>query len=243
MQIYILKANLNNYQTLAPRDSGALQHYRRFNGQPLPDPTGTPPLAVLQQDPHLPAGDFPGLTSHVPVFSPAGVRLLGQLLEAAGQLLPLRCSNCHQAYTALNVTRLVDALDQDRSHVKRYASSGRIMRILQYQFLAPRVQCLGLFKIPQTALQEVYATQPVVERVAGSSLQGLVFQLVWTTRATVILCPYCLGLIGEQTGLCPTCGLDTRNDAPLEMTLEEVLEIKREPCCHRSSYLSRVWPN
>jgi hypothetical protein len=229
MKIYTLKANVNNYPVLAPVDWG-VERYRHFDGHPLAPPPDALRVEVVKEGQTLPAGDFPGLTSHIPVFSRRSAAALDEILDAAGQMIPLRCESCADEYVAVNVTRLVDALDERRSEVKRYRSSGRIMRILHYAFLRERVAGMEVFKIPQTVLQEVYVSEAFVERVAGRSLQGFVFKLIWTDEAAVILCPYCLGVIEEQTAHCPTCGMDTRRDAPLEMSLAEARGMKRVPC-------------
>ncbi|MBN2391036.1 MAG: hypothetical protein JXR84_09940, partial [Anaerolineae bacterium] len=210
MKVYILKANYNNYHILAPVGSDTLELYRRFNGQCIETPPEHIEVEVVEPGQNLPGGDFPGLTSHIPVFSAKGTRVLGQLLSSVGETIPLRCENCGDTYTALNVTRLVAALDESRSEVKRFTSSGRIMRILRYAFREDAVSDETLFKIPETVLQDVYATEAVVEKVVQSDLRGFVFKLVWTNEAAVILCPYCMGVITEETEICPTCGLDTR---------------------------------
>ncbi|MFN2286474.1 MAG: imm11 family protein [Anaerolineae bacterium] len=240
MKVYTLEANYNNYHVLAPVGSGTLELYRRFNGQRMETPPEHIEVEVAEPGQGLPGGDFPGLASHIPVFSSKSMHVLGQLLSSVGETIPLQCENCDDTYIALNVTRLIDALDERRSTVKRYTSSGRIMRILRYAFLEEAVSGETLFKIPETVLQEVYATEVVIEKVAQSDLRGFVFKLIWTNEAAVILCPYCMGIITEETEICPTCGLDTRQDAALEMTLDELRDMKRKPCPYCGTRI-HVW--
>jgi len=156
---------------------------------------------------------------------------LSDELRATGQMLHLDVVNSDQALVALNVTTLVDALDLEKAAVKRF-SSGRIMRILRYAFLPGKIAGLVLFKIPETVLQDVYAGEGFLEAFRASELEGFVFKLVWADEDFVILCPYCSGLVGESIAACPTCELDTRNDAPWEVTLEEAAEMKRVACRH-----------
>lgn len=75
------------------------------------------------------------------------------------------------------------------------------------------------FKIPQTALQEVYVTAPYVWQVVNSGLRGFVFRLIWTDEDYLSQCPYCSGIITEDT-----------RDAPLEITFEEAAETPHKPC-------------
>jgi hypothetical protein len=229
MKIYTLKANVNNYPVLAPVEAD-VERYRRFDGHPLAPPPDALHVEVVREGQTLSPGDFPGLTSHIPVFSHRSSTALGEVLTNAGQMIPLRCESCADEYVAVNVTRLVDGLDERRSEVKRYRSSGRIMRILRYVFLPEKVAGVELFKVPQTVLQEVYVSEAFVERVAGRGWRGFVFKLIWSDEAAVILCPYCLGVIEDQTAHCPTCGLDTRRDAPWELSLAEARGMTRVPC-------------
>ena len=46
----------------------------------------------------------------------------------------------------------------------------------------------------------------------------------------LILCPYCMSRIDEQTRVCPTCGEDTTRDAPFERTSAEIVEEPRKRC-------------
>ena len=127
------------------------------------------------------------------------------------------------------VNRLIDARDKQRSAVKRFRS-GRIMRILRYEFLVDRLQGATLFKLPEKVLQNLYVTEPFVERVVEHALRGFEFRLIWTDAPYVLRCPYCMGVIAEDTELCPTCGLDTTRDAVLETSLHEMKEMKHVSC-------------
>ena len=229
MNVYRLWANVNNYRILLPVAGRVIDHYRCFNGMPLEDPSEALPVMFELENADTPVGDFPGLTSHIPVFSRRGAEVLGGWVSASGDLVSLRCRDCDDAYVGLNVTRLVDALDEDRSRVKRFRS-GRIMRILRHTFVAEKLRDAAIFKIPETAVQDVYVRYPFVAAVVDSGLRGFVFELLWTDASFLILCPYCLGIIEAATETCPTCGLDTRRDAPWEVTPDELFEMKMWRC-------------
>jgi hypothetical protein len=230
MRVYTLKANVNNYQILTPVDAGIYESYQHFNGEPHAIRLETLTVAILPPDQVRRVGDFPGLASHIPVFSYRSMAVLGKMLGVAGELMTLNCGNCEAEYMAVNVTCLIDALDENRSKVKRYRSSGRIMRILQYEFKKESLPEVAIFKIPETVLKEVYVTDGFVAQVVKACLEGFVFKLIWTDKDPIMLCPYCLGIIEEQVETCFTCGLDMRQDAPLEMSLAEAQDLKRSPC-------------
>jgi hypothetical protein len=108
--------------------------------------------------------------------SSAAKTLLGPVLEEAGELLPLDCPDGD--FWALNVTRLVDALDEEQSELLRSSQTGRILMIHRYSF---RSNCLGpeIFKLPQAARAYIYVTEAFVNRVRATPLKGLDFKLLW----------------------------------------------------------------
>jgi RNA polymerase subunit RPABC4/transcription elongation factor Spt4 len=56
----------------------------------------------------------------------------------------------------------------------------------------------------------------------------------------LILCPYCVLPIGQDTTLCPTCGEDTTKDAAFEMTVGEYHRESRKPCVHCGQMMLRM---
>ncbi|MGC9357759.1 MAG: imm11 family protein [Anaerolineae bacterium] len=230
MKIFTLRAHVNHYRNLVPDQEKVLEQYRAFDGTALAE--GFLPIQVEPgEQADLPWSDFPGLTSHIPVFSPHAVTALHDLLTGNGQFVPLVCPACPEPFQAFNVTRLVDVLDVENSEVKRFRS-GRIMRVLRYSFHEERLADLTIFKIPEEPLKMVFVTRDFVRRVQNKGLTGFRFQLLATSEGALLLCPYCWGLIEETTHYCPSCGLDVTNDALIEMTPEEYRQAERSRCLH-----------
>ncbi len=46
----------------------------------------------------------------------------------------------------------------------------------------------------------------------------------------LLLCPYCRAPFDAIDPICPTCGLDTRDDAPTEITAQQLADEPRVPC-------------
>ena len=63
----------------------------------------------------------------LPVLSPHAVEVLADLLEGRGEILPLRAEGDGDVY-GFDVTRMSDALDEDRSEIKRFDSVSVAMR-------------------------------------------------------------------------------------------------------------------
>ncbi len=102
--------------------------------------------------------------------------LLLDLLKPSGELLPLRYSVAE--YLAYNVTRVIDALDEDSSSIVRFPT-GRVMSISKYSFVPDLVGSSAIFKIPQLPKAHVFVTDEFARRVQESRLSGFTFLKVW----------------------------------------------------------------
>lgn len=178
MNVYILDADVEKYLSIYYSNSDDIVEFnRRFDGSSLKKSWTGKEEFEFGQD-RLPKGDTPGLSSHIPVFSPRAVEILADLLKDGGELLPITCEG--EDYFLFNVTRLIDALDQDESELERL-STGRIMAIDRYSFVKSRLMGVNIFKLPQKPLSYPYVTDAFVRRVEESGLKGFEFRLVWSS--------------------------------------------------------------
>jgi hypothetical protein len=177
MKVYELKSDVENYRWITMVREEDFDVQSEFNGTPIS--ATWKPYAVEPILDDLNAGrslsDFPTLGT-IPTFSQRAADALLDLLVENGELLRLT-SDAGQFY-AYNVTRVVDALDQERSEVKRFQSSGRIMRVVRYEFLPDRIRNLAVFKVPQ--LPTEFVTDSFVRRVQEAKLDGFDFREVWS---------------------------------------------------------------
>ena len=181
MNVYILKADPNEFQVLVADDKATWREVLFcFDGRTLSSKWTPPTLRIYAGDiaDGKPAGDFPNLISFIPVFSKRALNVLGDLLADSGEILPLLCSE--GSYYAFNVTRMIDALDETTSF-ERFESSGRVCGILQHQFNADKVEGLVIFKMPYMHKSDVYVTDRFVDRVREANLQGFRFSEVWSS--------------------------------------------------------------
>jgi hypothetical protein len=101
-------------------------------------------------------------------------------LEPYGELLPLACEEGD--FWALNVTRLIDALDEGRSELVRASDSGAILMIRRHVFRSSELEGAHVFKLRQMVRGSIYVTDPFVELVVASGLKGVEFLRVWTSN-------------------------------------------------------------
>lgn len=121
--------------------------------------------------------DFPSSGGIIPVFSQRAVEALADLLLAHGEILPLTC--VEGAYFAYNVTRLIDALDLQRSDYHQF-SSGVIFDISRHEFRPDRLRDAVIFKLPQMPGPGEFVTDVFVRRVEQARLQGFSLKEVWS---------------------------------------------------------------
>jgi hypothetical protein len=137
-------------------------------------------LIYWEDGSRLVPGDFPACAGGDLVVSGAAKSLLRPALEEAGELLPLDLPDGN--FWTLNVTRLVDALDEEKSDILRASDTGQILRIRRHSFRADR---LGpeIFKLSQSEGRGlIYVTETFVQRVRATPLKGLDFKLVWAAN-------------------------------------------------------------
>jgi hypothetical protein len=182
MKIYTVCADVNKYCGLYYRGPGDLLEFdRRFNGTPMKDRwTGNHKFEFRSKPSPSLRGDFPGLSTHIPIFNLKAVKALADLLKGNGELLPMTCEG--EDHFLFNVTRVVDALDEAHCQIKRF-DSGKIMYIIRYSFLRDRLVGETVFKIPQIPLMDVFVTEDFVKRVKTSKLKGFEFRRLWSDES------------------------------------------------------------
>jgi len=180
MIVFELVPNCNRYQNLGCSSEEDWAKLPQFDeGRLIPSWTSlsVKVLRDTKSNRNLPPGDFPHLTVGAPVFSLRAVNVLKDILLENGQIFPLSCSEGE--YYIFNVITFIDALDESRSEVMRFESSGRIMRVLKYAFFGDRLTGATIFKIPQFPRSEVYVTDKFRKLVADNRLLGFSFPPIW----------------------------------------------------------------
>lgn len=182
MEIYEWRSDVEGYRWLT---TVVAEHLERlsFEGVPVRQPWTPPAMEwILDQegDIGLAVSDCPTLTPGAVVLSARAVTGLGALLEPYGELLPL--AHPQHKYFALNVTHVIDALDEATSSVVRFPSSGRIMTVQLYSFKPEALTDEFLFKESRLVRLNPFVTKDFVDRVAELGLTGFAFRKVWSNE-------------------------------------------------------------
>lgn len=169
MKIYIFDADIDNFQAYLHSSDDDLTALSEVNGQPLASRWGR---VRVVPDPDSkrrePRGDNPGLFlgSCVPALSLKAVDALRDLLEPAGELLPLECEV--EPLWVFNCTRIVNLLDESASSIQRF-NDGRIMWVRRHVWRLD-AELETVFRIP--GVRNTYATQVVADRIHSAGLRG-----------------------------------------------------------------------
>jgi hypothetical protein len=182
MEVYLFSWVRGSFRSLTTRHEADLNVFLDLVGQPVADSWREVPVELIAESDHeanLPIGDFPFLSANVPVFSRAAVSCLGSLLSPAVEVLPLSCPPGLGDYYAINVISVIDGLDERRSRIEYFSSTGRVKRIKKHEFDPDRIEGQVIFRIPQTARSEIFVNKQFVEAVSDHDLQGSSQTLVW----------------------------------------------------------------
>lgn len=170
MTVYELRAGLDS-QALACRRDSEIRRVSELAGQPV-DPASWSPLEVeLIRDGS--AGTAPSdlvMLGVEPAFTARAVEALQDVLFPFGQILPLR--SVDGEFYLWNVTRMLDALDEEASELLRFPSSDRIMVVQRWSFRAAVVERAVAFKIPQMPVAYTFVTDAFMRRVEEERLVG-----------------------------------------------------------------------
>lgn len=122
-------------------------------------------------------GDLPSSSLGDLVLNRKAKDKIGAFLEQYGELLPLACDDGE--FWTLNVTCMIDALDESKSSVMRSKDPGRLLMIHKFTFRPEALENAVIFRLPQYARGSIFVTTPFVELIKSSGLTGLVFKQIW----------------------------------------------------------------
>ncbi|MFG0312567.1 MAG: imm11 family protein [Phycisphaerales bacterium] len=182
IRVYRLRADAERFSWLGVERSEMRPLALILEGNSLRD-RWVPPIVSRIVDDELPQGelgDYPFLEG-APALSKRAVDALLDVLAESAEFLPLNCDAGE--YYVMNITRVVDALDEAASELKRFESSGRVMEVMRHVFVPERLTGYAIFKIPQTPRAPVFVTEDFRRRVLAAGLAGFRFDLVWEEGA------------------------------------------------------------
>jgi hypothetical protein len=146
------------------------------------------PVQLIRKDGAevLARSDAPWLGMHALIFRSGAAHELKDILEAFGELLPLRCDG--EDLLIYNPTRVLDALDLAGSSIERL-SDGRMMRIIRYTFIPAVVNDIDVFKLRGLRVSQTLVSGRFAREWKARGYRGLEFPLVWSSSGGPVSAP------------------------------------------------------
>lgn len=183
IQIFRIRLNSNKFQRFLPTDESVWKT-DTLKMDCRPKLAGWAAPEVYIHNPTLESGDFFHLCSGAFVVNDAAAEQLREILEIAGELLPINYEG--HCFSLLNVMECVNCLDAEKTEWVTGKITGAKIRIVRYQFDKRRLTESSLFKIPETAVSEMLCIEglkaPEDEfktQVESSGFRGLIFERIW----------------------------------------------------------------
>jgi len=125
-------------------------------------------------------GDFSCLDhGPLPMFSERAKQVLEPYIGKSGQWLKLECDE--SPYWLFNVTNVIDALDESKSELLRFAD-GKVLRIARFAFHPERLRDQMIFGVSQRPLAHNLVTDEFVRLAEHHKLTGFEFKRVWSSE-------------------------------------------------------------
>lgn len=124
-------------------------------------------------------GDLASNVSTCPILSRKAVEGLGMVLEKHGEVLPLSCAEGE--YFVFNPLTVIDAIDFDKSSVRRLPSGAIWDMGNRYCFRPELLEDVWIFMVPQLS-GSIFVTDAFVRLVAEGGLSGFRFSLAWDSE-------------------------------------------------------------
>ena len=180
MKIWKLDCDVDNYENLVKDDNFDLNFFQSFDGRSQINnwtPLKVDPMYCCKK----PFSNTPGFLPHIPVFDEKAISVLKYFLSKNAEILPLECKG--GKFYAINVTKVVDCIDYEKSIYKTFRDGKRIMRFSKYSFYINKVSTEDFFKIKDEPLKRPFVSDNFKNIVTKSDLTGFKFELVWDSES------------------------------------------------------------
>jgi hypothetical protein len=130
---------------------------------------------------NLPKSDFPAYLPSTAFLSARAVDRLRPILLACGEILPIDLTNDHDIFYLFNVTRVINAVDMQRSEFMELPSGS--IGPCELLVFNPALIPSDAFFFKNTQMgpaTRIFATEQAVAAVLRVNLTGYEFRLAWT---------------------------------------------------------------
>ncbi|MGB8454765.1 MAG: DUF1629 domain-containing protein [Anaerocolumna sp.] len=116
----------------------------------------------------------------MPIFSLKAVECLKEVLGKNIEILPVYIDE--QEFYLINALEVLDCLDHEKSEIKYFTGTERIMSIKKHVFIEQKLKGKNIFRIKEQEKAGPFVTDKFKEAVEKSGLEGFEFREVWDSE-------------------------------------------------------------
>jgi hypothetical protein len=178
MQIYELQPDVNNFKWIGRTNEDDFDVLSNMCGQSMKNKWTVmklEPIIEEEEDKLLPIGDYPQFEQ--PLISEDAINVLTPYFKESVEFLNVEIINERQKYCILNVTNILDCLDIEKSKIKWFEGSSRIMQVCEYVFKenAIKKEKSFIFRIKGYE-KSIYVNEETKNVIETNKLKGFIFK-------------------------------------------------------------------
>lgn len=180
MKVWKLVEDVNNYAVLTLKDQdNILDFSERFNkDSALKDKWVPAEVKIFKNDIKKQVGDFFDITTGVWAFNENALNLIKDYVEVGkSEILPLKGEE--EPYYLLNVFNYIDCIDVEKSQVRYFRNSDRVMSISNYAFKSNVLKNDHIFKSTLQKRGPIFISDEFKVNLEKNKFKGIKFILVW----------------------------------------------------------------
>ncbi len=131
-------------------------------------------LSKYKDEIEKPIGDVSSISTSSYIINEKAYNVLYPYLKEHSQIFRLK--NKNKIFYVINVTDIIDCLDYEKSELKRFPSSGRVMRVTKYVFRTKKLKNATIFKLPEFPKGISYVTEQFKKVVEENNITGFKFK-------------------------------------------------------------------
>lgn len=121
-----------------------------------------------------PIGDVFSVEISSFILNEKSYKVLYPYLKNHSQVFKIKSDN--KIFYVVNVTDIIDCLDYEKSELKCFPSSGRVMRVIKYVFKIEKLKNTTIFKLPEFPKGISYVTENFKNIVEENNIKGFKFK-------------------------------------------------------------------
>ena len=164
----------HHFRTYEPLPKDGYKSYM-FDGTPVKDREFAFILPSEYEDEvNKPIGDAFSVEVSSFILNEYAFNILNPYLKGHTQVFIKK--NQEAVLYVINVTDVIDCLDYDKSEIKRFPSSGRVMEVIKYSFHKDRLKNATIFKLPEFVKTACYVTEEFKKATEENNIKGFKFE-------------------------------------------------------------------